>query len=626
MKSKHAIFFKQLSLSAAVLAGLLLSAPIVGQQGSALADSTSQVSSNASVNTTFTGTIYRNTPSTQSVTSPQIANGFEHSLYFQATDKSGNLQDSNYAVDPETSTPLKTIINSDNYKDLTLNFTINNNTTDDKIVNEIVCLPKYSDDSTPLVFDNDRGHSTIAPESGSQSSMALTAYIDKHEYSLDAIPAGSDWSTMDRFRVKGTLSAGQHWSIKIPLKLNITDATALDEYLYDSKWAQVVDNSYAPNSYSGPTLTTYIRIAQQDSLNGGKYLATIENNDGSFTPLPQNVEDLMPQIGANGEVIWDNLYDGSYGSGSVQGDAQTALFKKLDTVGFTGSYFYLDLQKLGAVKSANGYTLERNLQALGYDFAPDSTTNKTATSYYYRFSGVTPNITGGNGGGMGTNGIGSINLRLYKVTPVPLPAKPNNGGNGSSSSNTSTTTNTTPSTNNTWNPTTPKQTDGSTGLPNYASVKGAAVYATKAIYMYRTPNFTKHNRVAKYTKKARVNRPMFVVTGYARSNNGALRYKVRDVNKGAKTYGKTGYITANKNYVSGVYYRTLPKNKHLTVIAKKGGNAYRTASLTGKSNHYKKGARLHVKRLVKHNLTTRYQLTNGHYVTANKKFVIQGND
>ena len=62
------------------------------------------------------------------------------------------------------------------------------------------------------------------------------------------------------------------------------------------------------------------------------------------------------------------------------------------------------------------------------------------------------------------------------------------------------------------------------------------------------------------------------------------------------------------------------------MIAKKGGNAYRTASLTGKSNHYKKGARLHVKRLVKHNLTTRYQLTNGHYVTANKKFVIQGND
>ncbi|WP_404819111.1 DUF5776 domain-containing protein [Lentilactobacillus parakefiri] len=29
--------------------------------------------------------------------------------------------------------------------------------------------------------------------------------------------------------------------------------------------------------------------------------------------------------------------------------------------------------------------------------------------------------------------------------------------------------------------------------------------------------------------------------------------------------------------------------------------------------------------MVKHNLTTRYQLTNGYYVTANKKLIIQGN-
>ncbi|EHO45245.1 DUF5776 domain-containing protein [Lentilactobacillus kisonensis] len=40
---------------------------------------------------------------------------------------------------------------------------------------------------------------------------------------------------------------------------------------------------------------------------------------------------------------------------------------------------------------------------------------------------------------------------------------------------------------------------------------------------------------------------------------------------------------------------------------------------------YKKGTHLSVKKLVKHNLTTRYQLSNGTYVTANKKLVIQGN-
>ncbi|KAL3949606.1 DUF5776 domain-containing protein, partial [Lentilactobacillus hilgardii] len=64
--------------------------------------------------------------------------------------------------------------------------------------------------------------------------------------------------------------------------------------------------------------------------------------------------------------------------------------------------------------------------------------------------------------------------------------------------------------------------------------------------------------------------------------------------------------------------------KKITVIAKKGINTYKSANLTGKAKHYKKGVRLTVKKLVKHNLTTRYQLSNGHYVTANKKLIIAG--
>ncbi|MGF2385590.1 DUF5776 domain-containing protein [Lentilactobacillus otakiensis] len=208
---------------------------------------------------------------------------------------------------------------------------------------------------------------------------------------------------------------------------------------------------------------------------------------------------------------------------------------------------------------------------------------------------------------------------------VTIPSPSSNGGGGSTNTNTNTNGNTTPSTNPNWNPTTPNKADGTTGLPNYAAVKGTAVYSTKAIYMYSDPTFSKSDRIAKYTKRTRTNRPMFVVTGYARSKSGALRYKVRDVNKHSKYYGKTGYITAKKNYVLNVYYQTMPKNKTITVIDKKGVNSYKTVSLKGKSTHYKKGTRLHVKKLVKHDLTTRYQLTNGHYVSANKKLVIQGN-
>ncbi|WP_243674594.1 DUF5776 domain-containing protein [Lentilactobacillus kisonensis] len=165
----------------------------------------------------------------------------------------------------------------------------------------------------------------------------------------------------------------------------------------------------------------------------------------------------------------------------------------------------------------------------------------------------------------------------------------------------------------------------SVSVPSSTSKKGTAVYATKTIYMYKNATFKKNQRLVKYPKQKRVNRPMFVITDYARSKGGALRYKVKDVNHHSKSAGKIGYITANPNYVSSVYYQSVPKNKKITVIAKKGVHAYKNQSLTGRTKSYKKGAHLTVKKVVKHNLTTRYQLNNGYYVSASKKLVIQEN-
>lgn len=115
---------------------------------------------------------------------------------------------------------------------------------------------------------------------------------------------------------------------------------------------------------------------------------------------------------------------------------------------------------------------------------------------------------------------------------------------------------------------------------------------------------------------------MFVVTGYKRAANGALRYRVRDVNHTSKTNGKTGYITASQKYVRPVYYAT--KHSTVTVINPRGVNAYRKANLTKKARSYRQGTVLHVKRIVTHNLTTRYVLTNGDYITANRKLVNMG--
>ncbi|GEP24068.1 DUF5776 domain-containing protein [Lentilactobacillus diolivorans] len=177
------------------------------------------------------------------------------------------------------------------------------------------------------------------------------------------------------------------------------------------------------------------------------------------------------------------------------------------------------------------------------------------------------------------------------------------------------------------------KTDGSTNDPDrkpgsqtnnqdYVAKKNEVIYSIKKIGLYRTENFSKNTRQAWYVKKPRVYRPMFVVTGYTRTADGKLRYRVRDVNHLTKNRHKTGYITASWKYVRPVYY--LGKHAAITVINPRGVNGYTKANLTGKIRNYKQGTILKVKGIVRHNLTTRYVLSNGQYVTGNRKLVNMG--
>lgn len=158
--------------------------------------------------------------------------------------------------------------------------------------------------------------------------------------------------------------------------------------------------------------------------------------------------------------------------------------------------------------------------------------------------------------------------------------------------------------------------------PDYVAKKNEAVYALKKVYLYQKPTFNKSQRKAGYVSKPRVYRPMFVVTGYARSANGALRYKVRDVNHLTRNRHKTGYVTARWSHIRPVYYQS--KHTTLTVINPRGVNEYKNVNLTGKVQNFKQGKVLKVKKFVHHNLTTRYLLTNGHYITGNRKLVKMG--
>lgn len=161
-------------------------------------------------------------------------------------------------------------------------------------------------------------------------------------------------------------------------------------------------------------------------------------------------------------------------------------------------------------------------------------------------------------------------------------------------------------------------------IPNYVAAKGQAVYAVNTIGLYKKGDFSKRNRIKYYKRAVRINRPEFVVKGYKRDKSGKLRYRVQQYSTYAKRYIKetSGYITSSVKYVIPAYYATLPANKKIKIINPNGINSYRKRALTGEIRHFKKGQILKVKKIVKYKYTTRYQLLNDRYITANKKFVI----
>lgn len=237
----------------------------------------------------------------------------------------------------------------------------------------------------------------------------------------------------------------------------------------------------------------------------------------------------------------------------------------------------------------------------------------------YTWDGKTPTNAKGTYGGKAIvveyvyrkNSTSSTPNTPTTTTGPSSPTTSSQASSGLSSSNASTNSSTASSTNN-----------SATNVPSHAASKGTVVYSIKKVGLYKTTDFTKNNRRSWYAKKPRINRPMFVVTGYARAANGKLRYQVRDVNHKSATAGKTGYITANSKYVLPVYYQG--KHRTITVINPKGVNLHRQKNLANKIKNYKQGTVLKVKRLETHNLTTRFVLTNGGYVTANRKLVIAG--
>ncbi|EEI20213.1 hypothetical protein G8J22_00634 [Lentilactobacillus hilgardii] len=313
--------------------------------------------------------------------------------------------------------------------------------------------------------------------------------------------------------------------------------------------------------------------------------------------------DIQKQIGANYQLA--NVDTKAVFTINKAADAKTVTVRYVDESGkeihkpqiITGKVgeSYDTTTKTYQI-SMDGYTLN---QAKLPTNAKGKLSDKEQTVTYVYTKNTTPSTPSGDTG---------------TATPTPTPGSGSESGSSSSSSSTSSSSDSalessTPST-------------STQQKPLLIAKKGAAVYSLKKIGLYSSKNFSDKARKTWYVSKPRIYRPMFVVTGYTRSSTGKLRYKVRDVNHLTKNRNKTGYITANWQYVRPVYYAA--KHTTFTVINPRGVNAYRKVNLTGKVTNYKQGTVLKVKGITHHNLTTRYILSNGQYITGNRKLVQMG--
>jgi len=150
------------------------------------------------------------------------------------------------------------------------------------------------------------------------------------------------------------------------------------------------------------------------------------------------------------------------------------------------------------------------------------------------------------------------------------------------------------------------------------------VYALKSLYLYRHATFRVKERQARYAQQPRANRPLFIIIGETKSHAGRRRYRVRDINHESRTDGQMGYITASTGYVTAAYYRTAPRQ--ITVIDPAGVDAHTQPHLTTANpvTHYAQGSVLKVVAIQHRHLTTRLQLTNGTYITANRQLIRAG--
>lgn len=203
---------------------------------------------------------------------------------------------------------------------------------------------------------------------------------------------------------------------------------------------------------------------------------------------------------------------------------------------------------------------------------------------------------------------------LYIPYKVVTPKPTDNGNTGTTTNPGTTTTPTvvlpavTPSDQVT--PVTTPTVTGNGQKADKTTFKPFMIYLKQALNRYLQPTFKESKIKKSYRKYTRQTAPTFKVVGVTKSANGNLRYKLANGT----------YVTARKDFTANLYWQ----GKHYTKMRVDRTIYEHSASKFTRKNRvrvFKRGQVVTVKRIIHRGYMTRYQLTNGHWITGNKQFI-----
>lgn len=459
---------------------------------------------------------------------------------------------------------------------------------------------------------NNNGQRTITSTKSTvpQSDFVLTVNEDNAEFDENTGTLSGfseEWVNDNVDKIVQLLNGGQ---LKIPDTLHGVSVTTIGERGHIGQWGwwSGAFSRYVLQSMIGedPNDEANIKLGISSIISGNKLtnieVEAFDSNNLVEIDLP-NVTTIDDFAFYDNQLIKINLSstvnigDGAFENQNI---APTVMASKDGEVTFDQFKPQLILGNDDKIPAINGLTIETETDIKVEDGKLTGALDENPIELALTLDlGDIPENTG-------DYSIGSAKLTInpFKEETPPIGGGgAGGGGTGSSVDNDVTDNNTDTNTSN------PDNNDTVTILPTPDTSHPYSVYAIRSMRLHKNVSLT--NPVKSYKKQSRSKAAKFKIQSVAYDKNGNKRYKVNG-----------GYITANSKYVADSHFRSS-KIKQVRVIGNRV-NSYKNVRLSKNQQvrSYKKGTKLQVRRIVKHGRTTRFQLTNGRYVTGNKQLLI----